>query len=93
MRFQFLSRNSVRWDSDSGRCARAICSSFNSSVGILSVGTGKIAAFGGWEKEFQFLSRNSVRWDRDPTYSVDPSQPPFQFLSRNSVRWDRGFPA
>ena len=37
---------------------------FNSSVGILSVGT--IEAFGPSDTEsvpFQFLSRNSVRWD------------------------------
>ena len=63
--FQFLSRNSVRWDRE--HCRRALRIghlSFNSSVGILSVGTPQRPG----KKEsknrlFQFLSRNSVRWD------------------------------
>ena len=37
--FQFLSRNSVRWDLAARRCRPRRFRSFNSSVGILSVGT------------------------------------------------------
>jgi len=38
---------------------------FNSSVGILSVGTIERAAASVVVSRFQFLSRNSVRWDRE----------------------------
>jgi len=37
--FQFLSRNSVRWDHGRGRRSYGELQRFNSSVGILSVGT------------------------------------------------------
>ena len=37
--FQFLSRNSVRWDFELPLPTRDAAESFNSSVGILSVGT------------------------------------------------------
>ena len=64
LRFQFLSRNSVRWDFCGGLVRFLPICCFNSSVGILSVGTrqnrtcARLTA-----EEFQFLSRNSVRWD------------------------------
>ena len=61
---------------------------FNSSVGILSVGTSlSRQSLAGGKLMFQFLSRNSVRWDVDGKY-LDDEILKFQFLSRNSVRWD-----
>jgi len=86
--FQFLSRNSVRWDPSSAAIAARSTLSFNSSVGILSVGTinqGRLALLAA--PKFQFLSRNSVRWDRK-ICQYPTSFFLFQFLSRNSVRWD-----
>ena len=40
-----------------------IIPSFNSSVGILSIGTGQIILSDAACLEFQFLGRNSVHWD------------------------------
>ena len=60
---------------------------FNSSVGILSVGTADDRAFALSLYQFQFLSRNSVRWDFAPEW-IYTEDIKFQFLSRNSVRWD-----
>ena len=61
--FQFLSRNSVRWDLVCDDPALENILRFNSSVGILSVGTTQHSVgFLGYPL-FQFLSRNSVRWD------------------------------
>ena len=60
---------------------------FNSSVGILSVGTKQTVRCSLFIFLFQFLSRNSVRWDPS-RWPCAPRKPWFQFLSRNSVRWD-----
>jgi len=113
LEFQFLSRNSVRWDirtrmdlhrrykvsiPQSEFCplglpwctwgSGRIACRFNSSVGILSVGTGAggAASVGGWpvsipQSEFCPLGRRyrTRNWR---------SCSRFQFLSRNSVRWD-----
>ena len=61
--FQFLSRNSVRWDGVGVGSPPGVEGSFNSSVGILSVGTRASLDFKDMCIKFQFLSRNSVRWD------------------------------
>ena len=61
--FQFLSRNSVRWDEREDGAMAPNQDSFNSSVGILSVGTEHPVPGMTWRQWFQFLSRNSVRWD------------------------------
>ena len=61
--FQFLSRNSVRWDWLSQLILAIFEVRFNSSVGILSVGTKFSQLIGQKITTFQFLSRNSVRWD------------------------------
>ena len=61
--FQFLSRNSVRWDQNRARWSRARPSQFqflsrNSVRWDNIIGTQQ-----GHNGMFQFLSRNSVRWD------------------------------
>jgi len=62
--FQFLSRNSVRWDLAAHPGIGVAAAGFNSSVGILSVGTpARMLQLLSNALEFQFLSRNSVRWD------------------------------
>ena len=66
-KFQFLSRNSVRWDLLDTRRIVIDAYGFNSSVGILSVGTGAQLYYSDDRWEFQFLSRNSVRWDIEVT--------------------------
>ena len=62
---------------------------FNSSVGILSVGTLDLGNAAHHRlRPFQFLSRNSVRWDTFIQIRIVSQPTLFQFLSRNSVRWD-----
>jgi len=88
MLFQFLSRNSVRWDAHYEAVEDWQGVGFNSSVGILSVGTVPTEGPQPTIEPFQFLSRNSVRWDLGNPLISTPLIFLFQFLSRNSVRWD-----
>jgi len=87
--FQFLSRNSVRWDTGAiiavGRAIKvSIPQSEFCPLGLLE----PWKWLGRENLSFQFLSRNSVRWDPSVSLPIVSSFPRFQFLSRNSVRWD-----
>jgi len=111
-RFQFLSRNSVRWDrrmifASSPRLEVSIpqsefcplglkgvrekamiCVSFNSSVGILSVGTSWKKVAKHVKKEVSIPQSEFCPLGRSIAPASVRSHSRFQFLSRNSVRWD-----
>ena len=91
--FQFLSRNSVRWDH--------IQFENDATSNRVSIPQSEFCPLGpdhlyGDSHEismFQFLSRNSVRWDHNRARRKTAHRPRFQFLSRNSVRWDMAISA
>jgi len=86
--FQFLSRNSVRWDYHPHLSQIDERIGFNSSVGILSVGTRSRRSPRGREAhvsipQSEFCPLGLLMHAQSPFESAT-----FQFLSRNSVRWD-----
>jgi len=86
--FQFLSRNSVRWDVVDICALAEEEGSFNSSVGILSVGT----MLSNRARKAKISFNSSVGILSVGTCNAErPADRwgPFQFLSRNSVRWDQ----